>query len=356
MTKQKGFILFITFSMLALCATLVTMFMIKGIAHKKLSAALLQQEQLVDFAVSCTALGQSYLSLPIEDIKATDKNKDSDTTEQVHPSKKILEKYLVAREKKQEFNFQEIDASFPLLINLTFFSESGKININGLYDLVEQKFYDEGISGKDRKFFATWLFDKIAIITGRPSLLLPFIEYVKQRKSPFNDVTELLAIKEFSLCFSDIIFYNKELAGSTKKSSDKKIFLTDLFTVSSETDLIQPWLLSPSVCALLDIAQKNNKNDILERNEKKIDTSSFKQQSDWSKDWDVSLKPLYGISYDQVPEPVRGMLASQFSPTVFSVMTTVFKKDMIARVFAILKQKRLPNGAIMYDVIKTYQV
>lgn len=359
MTQQKGYILFITFSMLALCATLVSMFMIKGITHKKLSSALLQREKLQDFTVNCVAIAQSYLSIPADGAGEKDKDKQSVSSEKkvpVDPIKKTLEKFLAVRNEGQNFNFEEIEKNFPVVINLTFFAESGKININGLYDLVQQKFYDEGIAGKDRKVFATWLFDKIAKVTEKPSLLQPFIDHMKQRKSPLNDVSELLAIKEFSACFSDAIFYSKASVDQTNNNNNKKIFLMDIFTVVSEIDSLQPWLLSPSVCALLDIAQKNEKNGILEKKEEKIDISSFKQQPNWQKDWDAGLKELYGIPYDKIPEPVRGLLATQFSSTVFSVIATVSKEDVIAQVFAILKQKRLPDGAIMYDVIKTYQV
>lgn len=358
MTQQKGYILFITFSMLALCATLVSMFMIKGISHKKLSSALLQQEKLQDFAVNCVAIAQSYLSLPVDELGQNDTNKQSESSQKkasIDPVKKTLEKFLAVRNEGQSFKFEEIEKNFPVVINLTFFAESGKININSLYDLVEQKFYDEGVAGKDRKVFATWLFDKIAKITEKQSLLQPFVDHMKQRKSPFNDVTELLAIKEFSTCFADALFY-KQSENQTDAVRNKKIFLMDIFTVVNENDLLQPWLFSPSVCVLLDIAQKNDKNGILEKKEEKIDISSFKQESNWQKDWDAGLKELYGIPYDKIPESVRGLLATQFSSTVFSVMATVSKENIIAEVFAILKQKRLPDGAIIYDVIKTYQV
>lgn len=359
MVKQKGYILFITFSMLALCTALVSVFMVKGLTHKKLSSSLLEQEQLYDFAMSSIAIGQSFLSFSGEELKKIAEElqeKQAEKSKAPDVAKLLLEKILPIIGKPQELKFAEIDKNFPVVINLTFFAESGKININGLYDLANKKFYDEGVAGKDRKVFATWLFDKIAAVTGKNSLLIPFIEHLKQRKAPFNDVTELLAIKEFQSCFSQTIFYGQESLIQEKGPQRKKIFLTDLFTVSCEHDTIQPWLFSPSVCVLLEIAQKNDKNDILDKKEEKIDLSSFSQQSDWQKDWDIKLKPLYGISYDQVPESVRGLLATQFVSNVFSVGASVVHENMTTQIFAILKQKKLPGGAIVYDVIKTYQV
>jgi hypothetical protein len=367
--QQRGYILLITFAILALCTALVSMFMVKGLTHKKLTSAFLEQEKMNQFVLSTPALAQSFLSFSLDDMKLAEKvaggpaDKSSPVSGGGDFGKKLLEKVLPVVNKTQKFSMKELDKDFPVVINLTFFCESGKININGLYDLVNKKFYDEGVTGKDQKVFATWLFEKIAKITEKPSLLQPFIEHVKHRKVPFNDVTELLAIKEFATCFSQTVFYEPEQPNTSPDKKIQKLFLTDIFTVASESDTIQPWLLSPSVCVLLDIAQKGSKHEASEKKEEtKVDLSSFKQQADWQKDWDVGLKPLYDVSFDKIPEPVRSMLSTQFSVTVFSMLATVAKEavegenNMTVRIFAILKQKKLPDSSIIYDVIKIYQV
>jgi hypothetical protein len=325
--QQRGYILLITFAILALCTALVSMFMVKGLTHKKLTSAFLEQEKMNQFVLSTPALAQSFLSFSLDDMKLAEKVAGGPA-----------------------------DKSSPV-------SGGGDFGINGLYDLVNKKFYDEGVTGKDQKVFATWLFEKIAKITEKPSLLQPFIEHVKHRKVPFNDVTELLAIKEFATCFSQTVFYEPEQPNTSPDKKIQKLFLTDIFTVASESDTIQPWLLSPSVCVLLDIAQKGSKHEASEKKEEtKVDLSSFKQQADWQKDWDVGLKPLYDVSFDKIPEPVRSMLSTQFSVTVFSMLATVAKEavegenNMTVRIFAILKQKKLPDSSIIYDVIKIYQV
>lgn len=370
MNQQRGYILFITFSMLALCTALVSVFMVKGITHKKLAIALINQEQMNQFALSTTALAQSFLAFTAEEVKGVAQEAVGAQALKITPAdgdtgfgRLLLEKVLPVANITQKFNLKEIDKDFPIVINLTFFCESGKININGFYDLINKKFYDEGVAGKDQKVFATWLFDKIAKLTEKPSLLQPFIEHVKQRKSQFNDVTELLAIKEFAACFQGAIFYEKEQSNIKADQKNSKLFLTDIFTVVSENDTIQPWLLSPSVCALLDITQKSNKHEESEKKEEtKIDLSSFKQQADWQKDWDIGLKPLYDISYDKIPEPIANMFSTRFSVTAFSILATVRKEvaedvnNMMIRIFAILKQKRLPDNSITYDVIRIYQV
>jgi len=364
--KQPGYILLITFSMLALCTALVSMFLVKGMTHKKLATVLLEQEKMNQFALSTPALAQGFLAFTAEDIKPVEKapaeksaDKSAGGDDGAGFAKKLLEKVLPVVNKTQSFSMKEIEKDFPVVINLTFFCESGKININGLYDLVNKTFYNEGVAGKDKKVFATWLFETIAKKTEQPSLLQPFLEHVKSRKMPFNDVTELLAIKEFAACFSQAVFYEPRQMDESGDKKTQKLFLTDIFTVASENDTIQPWLLSPSLCVLLDISQKSDKQ---EGAEKKVDISTFKPQADWQKDWDVAMKPLYDVSFDKIPEQVRPILATQFGVTTFSILATV-ARNMVdgennesVRIFAILKEKKLPDNSIMYDVIKIYQV
>lgn len=377
MSQQRGYILFMTFSILTLCVALVSAFLVKGMTHRKFAMVVMNQEEYNQFSFSTPALAQAFLAFSAEQVKAAqtpekpDQNNatgnkndpDQAGVDNVGIHKILLEKILPVVNKTQKFSLKEIDKDLPEQVNLTFFCESGKININGLYDLVNKKFHNEGIPGKDQKLFTHWLFDRIAVLTGKPSLFTPFVEHLKERKAPFNDVTQLLAIKEFAACFQDAIFYQEDTIKKTSDKNNSKIYLTDIFTVSSEHDTIQPWLLSPSVCALLDIAQANGDRAILEKKEeKKIDLSSFKLKSDWAKDWDVLLKPVYGVSYDKIPEQVRLMLLTEFSVTVFSVLITVKKyaieseNNIIVRIFAILKERKLPDNSIMYDVIKIYQV
>lgn len=377
--EQKGYILFITFSILAFCTALVSAFLVKGITHKKLMTALAQQERLEQFTISTTAMAQSFLAFSADEVsKLEQENPSAPASQQqptggsVQPSEKgseksfekvLLEKVLPVVNKPQKFNLEEVIQDYPIIIELIFFAESGKINLNGLFDLTQKKFYDEGVPGKDQKVFATWLFEKIAKITGKPSLLQPFIEHVKQRKIPFNDVTELLGIKEFADCFAQAVFYEKKKQTQETDRKVAKLYLTDIFTVSSEHDTIQPWLLSPSLCALLDITEKESKQDQAEKKEdQKIDLSSFKLQADWATDWDAGLKQVYGISYDKIPEVVAGMFSKKFLATVFSVLACVSNKvqdsenNDAVKIFAILKQIKLPDNSIAYDVIKIYQV
>jgi hypothetical protein len=369
--KQPGFILFITFSILALCTALVSAFLVKGMVHKRVVQVIIDQEQLASLALSTPAIVQSFLYAPSDKKLKSEKNKEqqealsaggqeksSDSYE-----KSLLQKILPVVNIEQKFNLKSIDPDLPFQVSLTFFAESGKININALYDLIHKKFFDEDVvdksssstAVKDCKAFTTWLFDRIAVLLEKPSLLTSFIEHVKARKIPFNDVTELLNIKEFADCFADAVYYEP-------CNQQKKIFLTDVFTVASESDTLQPWLFSPSVCALLNIkkGQKNENSD--RKNTQEYDLSSYKKTTNWEKDWNTAITQLYEVSYDKIPEKVRSFLATEFRATVFSVIVQVtyeqgeHKTKNSVKIFALLKEKKLPDGSMMYEIIKNYQL
>ena len=208
--------------------------------------------------------------------------------------------------------------------------ESGKININSLYDFANKKFVNEGSDSGDRKKLCEWLFDKIGQVQGGSSLFQPFANYLSNRKYPLNDVTELLSISEFSESFDDAIYY---APGSTS-NADKKLCLTDLFTVVSETDTLQPWVLSPSLILLLGgnvgLVSADTLQDVLQK---------FSAQTDWSQSWDETIKNLYGIKFDNLSEEMKSILTSQFEATIFSISLNVHDQKGKADLYALLKEK-----------------
>ena len=147
MSQQRGYILFITFSMLALCSALVSVFLIKGITHKKLATALIHQEQMNQLLVSTPALTQSFLAFSADEVKGVGQESVGSQALKQAPAdgdtgfgRLLLEKVLPVVNKTQTFKLKEIEKDFSVTIDTILFCEAGKININGLYDLVNKKF------------------------------------------------------------------------------------------------------------------------------------------------------------------------------------------------------------------------
>jgi flagellar basal body rod protein FlgB len=364
--RKPGYILFITFCMLALCTTLVSLFVIQGMHLKRFSQALLDKQQVFQFAISCVSLQQSFLTFSKKEVEhfvseaqaiAVDQatTKDGDTGF----ARLVLERVLPVINQKQTVQCSSDKNGVDADIEMILFCENGKININSLYDIAKQKFYDEGYANKDKKVMAKWIFDKIAEKTGKPSLFEKFETFMKQRKSSLNDVTELLQIKEFAECFADKIFYTMDEQKNSSLNAENKelIYLTDIFTVASEQDSVQPWLLSPSVCVLLGIQQmEKREKDMLDKTYDASILSHFKKKANWATDWDLSLKDVYGVSYSQIPNQARLLLTSEFSANIFSLLLKVTIGNVTTQIYALLKQRRLPNQDIFYDVIKVYHV
>lgn len=366
MRQQPGYILFVTFSMLALATALVTLFVMQGMHHKRFAQALLYKQQAQQFAISSLALGQSFLTFTDKEMKEVqqeflaekiDGAKGADG--QSGFSRLLLEKVLPVINKKQKLELTLQKDGVQASIEMMLFCENGKININSLYNIVDKKFYDEGFPKKDKKVFAAWLFDQIAKITGRPSLLNPFVQYMEKQKAPLNDVTQLLSIPEFAQCFQDAIFYevDEQKEQDITKEEKAKIYLTDIFTAVSDEDTLQPWLLSPSVCVLLGEQEKEKKDtDGSDSKGDKAALAQFKNKANWAADWDTTLQKIYGISYAQIPNQIRLMLTPEFQVNIFSLLLQVKIGQTKAKIYAFLKQRILPNKDIFYDVIKVYQV
>lgn len=366
MKKKPGYILFIVFAMLALCTAVVSLFVTQGLEHKRFLQALMHKQTVENFATSCLTLGQGFLTFSKDETSAVGQDAIAQKTDKSSKSsdgdsgfgRLLLERVLPIINKNQTFTIATDNKNFDAQVDMILFCENGKININSLYDVTTDKFFDEGIDKKDRKVFAQFLFNKIAELTGKKSLFQPFVEFMKERKAPLNDVTELLVVKEFADCFQGNIFY--QLASQTKENIENKsasLYLTDLFTVATSQETVEPWLLSPSVCVLLGVEnQEKQEKDVADKSFDTKILANFKQKVDWAKAWDTTLKSLYGISYQQIPAQFQLMLTSEFQVNIFSLLIKVTVGDIVSQMFALLKQRQLPNRDIFYDVIKVYQV
>lgn len=365
--KKPGYILFVVFAMLALCTTIVSLFVTQGLEHKRFLQSLMQRQSVTHFATSCLTLGQGFLTFSKDDTNAVGQDamaqKDNKSLKAADGesgfSRLLLERVLPVINKPQQFTIATENQNFNAQVELMLFCEDGKININTLYDVTNQKFFDEGVDKKDKKVFAEFLFTKLAEMTGKKSLMQPFVDFMKERKAPLNDVTELLAIKEFADVFAGHIFYRHQDLKEAKETTNlgRSIYLTDLFTVASQQETVEPWLLSPSVCVLLGV--ENQAKQASSEADKDFDTkilSGFTQKTDWAKTWDSTVKSLYKISYQQIPDQFRLMLTSEFQVNIFSLLIKVTVGDIVTQIFAILKQRQLPNRDVFYDVIKVYQV
>lgn len=344
MHKKPGYVLFLLFSILSVCMTIITLFFARSVTYQHLVHLLTQKDKTAQLAVSASALGQSLLYVPVEDEKKQE-NKPKNTQENKNDdyNQKLLQQIFPFLYTDTTYKLTEQTEGIKASIDLYVCSEDGKLNINSVYDFAEQKFIKEGQEG-DRKKFCQWMFEQISNITKQPSLFDAFEKHIKTKKHGFNDVTELLHIKEFEGAFGNNVFYTSE------KTESKKIYLTDLFTVTTEQETINPWYFSHSWRNLLGF----NRQKISDETQKKL-IESFKKQANWEKDWDSGLRSLYQKEYKDLPKEIKSMLTTECEANIFSLLLSATIGETTSTIFTILKKRTIAKTAT-FDIVKVYQI
>lgn len=341
--KQKGFIILMMFIMLTLCATLVSLFITKGTVYRYSMQNFLSRKKMNIQLMSGLAVSQNLITVQEQGEKSAQEKSQSGKTKNKETD--ILIRLYKNRNRKiaPEMLGETVDHNMVVSIGV----ESGKININSLYNFNKKKFIKEGESSGDRKKLSQWIFGRIAETNGGKSLFEQFSQFLKKRKFPLNDITELLTIPEFGEYFYGSVFDDL----SIQKKAAKKLYLTDIFTVVSETDTIQPWVLSSSLITLLG-------GSVNSLDSKKVETAlkKFSKKMDWPKNWNETVGNLYGIKFDNLPEEMKSILTAEFEVTIFSVALKMHDQRNKASLYALLKKKTEKNGLSTYDILRMYQI
>ncbi|MBM18288.1 MAG: hypothetical protein CL947_04445 [Epsilonproteobacteria bacterium] len=347
MHKKPGYILFLLFSILSVCMVLMTLFFARSSTYQQLMFLLQRQNTTTQLAVHAQSLGQSLLYIENNVAKNANTSAKTDAPkaqqEKKDYDKKLLEKIFPFLYNNKNYVLKKEIEGIDALIDFYLCCENGKLNINSLYDFKDQKFIKEGQPG-DRKKFCQWLFEQISKITKKQSLFDSFEKHIKTRTHDFNDVTELLHIKEFSEVFAKNVFY------STDTTDTSKIFLTDLFTVTTNQESINPWFFSASWLNILNIKRQTLSED----NQKKL-IESYKKETNWDKDWDNTFSNLYQKEYKNLPQEIKSMLTTECEANIFSLLLNATIGETTSRIFTILKKRTISNTAT-FDIVKIYQI
>lgn len=340
--NQSGYILYLMFSILSVCSVLMSLYYSRVVIYRQLSQQSIKQERTHRLALSAVSLAQAVL-IPQQKKEGT-KETAPQTPTPTQPEQKTLIALFPFFNKEKTYELTAATDGIQATVSMSIMSEQGKLNLNSLYDFEKKKFMYEG-QPNDRKKLCTWLFAQIATITGKPTLMPAFEEHLKTRSIDFNDVTELLGIQEFSQQFADFLFW------SFDSNENKKIFLTDIFTVCTEQETINPWLLSPSWCVILNLQPKQK----MEEDEIKKIFSTFKIDANWETDWNRSLQPFYQKEYKDLPQEIKSILTTRYEANIFSLLLKAKITETISTIFTIVKAntKQHLSG---FDIVKTYQV
>ncbi len=255
--------------------------------------------------------------------------------------KKLLETILPILNKWQTFELQEKFDGVDGQLKICVMCEDGKININNVYDFANKQFYKKGTS--DYKKIMESVFSQLEKFTKR-NLFSVFDNFLKERQYVLNDVTQLLGVKGFDI-FAQNLFYKPQ------KEDQKKVYLTDLFTIWSDKRTIQPWLLSDSVVQLLGLKPMAISSGEKGKQKVKQLLKKMKQQADWQKDWNLIFTKLYGRKFDQLTKNITPLFATRFEPSTFSVLSYGNVGDYRVFLYAIIeRQKQTKKDGVTIEV------
>src|SRR5438309_2526645 len=255
----------------------------------------------------------------------------------------FLLRILPTLNRWQQFDLTEEIDGVDGQIKICLVCEEGKINLNRIIDFKKGAFRGSEQSGW--KMIMQEICKSIEKTVKGADLFPAFEKIVKDAKFKFNDATELITRKEFSH-FKDILFYEPP---TTKKQDT--LYLTDIFTVWSSSDKIEPWLFSDSMNGLLGLPRVEV-DDIKKRKEQAATwIKNFKPRANWQQDWKAMLMPVYGKELRTLPKNIDSMLSTNFAPRFFSVLVHGKVGEITQHVYAILERNKSSQGnTVEYDV------
>jgi len=331
-----------TLIMISLLTMLVTYMANRTIPYVSYTSTLIDREKAKLLALGGIQMGLSRLAWAAADEKKEKSNTKTGKKEQPEEKdKRFLQTILPYLNRCHKFSLTKEKDGINGEIHLIISCENGKLNINEIYDFDKHVFVGKGSkNGQDYEKIMEAFFKDLEKKGGGKELFKSFSRFLKNRKYKLNDVTELLEIKAFEH-FKNRIFYEPPSHREEKKSEEQKkpiFYLTDIFTVWSGRKDIQPWLLSDSMCGLLNL--DTAKTDDIEKRTKKIKKSleQFTIKTTWENDWNKKLTSVYGKNFNIVPKFIKPILATRFGPTVFSVLSYGKVGEVTQRFLAIVEK------------------
>ena len=363
-TRTKpGYIFILTLMVMALAVVVVSYIFNSGAIHVPFTKTMIDREKAKQLAFSGIQIAISQLSQTIDMPKADKKEGAAPPTQSPVPkespdeqaAKELLKEILPALNRWQQFALQEEVDGIDGSMSVCLMSEEGKININALYDFKKHTFKGSPFQQEINKL----LLREICKSVGKPELFDDIEKYLKARQYRLDDVTELLTIKGGE-AFKEYIFYQPPAITEAKKNSTpsqqpkknkKQVYLTDIFTVWSGKDTVDPWLLSDSLCALLGVKRAES-SDIESRKEMvKNIVKEFKTTMQFPADWKKLFEPLYGVEFKDLPKGVEYILNTKFEPKIFSVLSYGNVGAVTMKLLAVLERtKQTAENQVSYGV------
>lgn len=331
---SHGYILVLTLIILSIMVIMVTQLFNKGRTHLYFSKVMIEREQAKQIALGGLQLAMNQLAVnPEKNDEQKTEEKSDEKKEKQDPNILFLKKNLATLNLWQEYRLSEDIEGIDGTVKFCIMSENGKLDINKIFDFTTKKFLHEGAAQGDMKKAVSALFASAKKFLNNKDLFEAFEKFLKQRQYKVHDVTELLAIEDFQKVFKDKVFYEPPTA---EKKEQRPVYLTDIFTISSDQPEMNAWLLSDSIRALFAL----KRSEISEQGQRSIEQllSTIKSVSgDLKTVWETSLEKLYSKELKAVSNDLTILLSAKFRATLFSVLSYGTVGKITQKVFALIE-------------------
>lgn len=369
---NNGYILVTTLMVVSLAMVLVAYMINRSTVYIPLTKTVINREKAKELSFAGLQLAMSQLAYA--DVVEKEEKKDDDKKQQQPPSgqqaaqqgqqpqqkpktdpaataaKQFLKLIFPVLNKWQTFKLDYTKDGVDGEINICLMSEDGKLNINELYNFEKHEFNGNKKQQEELKNLLKSLFNNFHKESkeGQSPLFEAFEKFLKEKQDKLRDVTELITIKEFDM-FKNNMFYSP---GEQKETQEKKnLYLTDIFTIWSQTPTMNPWFFSTSMSEILGLERpKNIPDDVLK---------AFKTSYSWPQDWKPLFEKLYKKDFKSLPKNFQPLLSATFGPETFSVLSYGKVGDITHRIFAILErntQDRQDKAPAKVTIKKIYWV
>jgi hypothetical protein len=338
-TKQSGFVMVFALMIIAICVIIVFQLFDTGTVHTAYLKNMSEREQAKIIAQSGIECALSQLTDKEEPKPGAQagRTEKQEKEAQEPPEKKFLQRMLPIINRWQTIPLQEKTDGIDGEIKVCICCENGKININEWYNFEKHAFVGQGQAEGDAKKAFQLIFSTIKKSAEQSNLFESFEKFLKQRHYRVNDVTELLALKEFEI-FKDAVFFEPPTSDKEKKEARAKMYLTDIFTTWPTSRTIEPWLFSDSVATIFSVKKsEEEKGEEREKQTKEL-TKNFKPTAEWAQDWQNTLKLVYKKEFKQIPPELTFMLSTKFEPTMFSVLSYGTVGNATHKLYAIIER------------------
>ncbi len=345
MHNKPGFILVITFMLLSCALASVMLLSVFGYHHTTMMTVLTRKCYSLDCALSAPDILKSLLTPEEKDEKKEQKSEKDSKDELKDSQKKIMSLWKYSQGFAPILSSDKEQANSVISYAMMLGTEEGKLNLNSLYDFKKLEWLSP-----EKKAFCKALFTLIAKFmkskdTQENALFDAFEKYLKKRGAPFNDVSELFNITEFTQIFPAQVVH-------TGSQSSKDLYIGELFTVSTEQDTINCVGLSRSFVLLIG-AKQENMIELLQQKEKLQEV--MKLSSAGEQGLATFFDKAYGIDFKNIPQEFKSLLTMNFELNIFSIVLTASAQKIASTVYAIIKQQT-SGETVTYDVMKVYQV